>query len=241
LDWTTTDSVPPAEPEAQPLPAPPGKSLLREVIETILLTVLIYVAVNFATGRFRIEGSSMEPSMHPNQYVLVDKVTYMLTAPQRGDVVVFNYPLATERDFIKRVIGLPGETISISSGVVSINGEPLAEPYIAAAPNYNNTWALGPDEYFVLGDNRNSSSDSHTWGPLHRQYLIGRAIFVYWPPTLWGLVPHYTYAATPPPAATQSQSATSTAPGGFPATTPPGTGYPAGATPVPVLPATAYP
>jgi signal peptidase I len=103
LDWTTTDGAPPpAEPEAAPLPAPPGKSLLREIIETVLLTVIIYIAVNFATGRFRIEGSSMEPSMHPNQYVLVDKVTYMLSDPQRGDVVVFNYPLATERDFIRR-------------------------------------------------------------------------------------------------------------------------------------------
>ena len=69
--------------------------MLREIIETILLTVIIYVAVNFGTGRFRIEGSSMEPSMHPNQYVLVDKVTYRLTAPKRGDVIVFNYPLAT--------------------------------------------------------------------------------------------------------------------------------------------------
>jgi signal peptidase I len=132
--------------------------------------------------------------MHPNQYVLVDKVSYMLGDPQRGDVVVFNYPLATERDFIKRVIGLPGETVTISAGQVYINGEVLEEPYIAAPPAYENSWTLGPDQYFVLGDNRNSSSDSHSWGPLDRQYLIGRAVFVYWPPTLWGLVPHFTYA-----------------------------------------------
>jgi signal peptidase I len=180
-----------------PLEPAPGKSLLREIIETILLTVIIYVAVNFATGRFRIEGSSMEPSMHPNQYVLVDKISYMLGEPQRGDVVVFNYPLATERDFIKRVIGLPGETVTIEGGVVSINGQPLEEPYISAPPMYSNSWTLAADEYFVLGDNRNSSSDSHSWGPLQQQYLIGRAIFVYWPPTLWGLVPHYTYAESP--------------------------------------------
>lgn len=200
MSFTTTES-PPSPPPAEVLPVPPapGKGLLREVIETILLTVLIYVAVNFGTGRFRIEGSSMEPSMHPNQYVLVDKVSYMLGDPQRGDVVVFNYPLATERDFIKRVIGLPGETVSIAGGVVTINGQPLDEPYISAPPVYENTWTLGSDEYFVLGDNRNSSSDSHSWGPLARHYLIGRAIFVYWPPTLWGLVPHYTYASTPTP------------------------------------------
>jgi signal peptidase I len=193
----TTNSPAEAGAEAVPLEPAPGKSLLREIIETILLTVIIYVAVNFATGRFRIEGSSMEPSMHPNQYVLVDKLSYMLGDPQRGDVVVFNYPLATERDFIKRVIGLPGEMVTVEAGVVSINGQPLEEPYISAPPMYSNAWTLGPDEYFVLGDNRNSSSDSHSWGPLHQQYLIGRAIFVYWPPTLWGLVPHYTYAESP--------------------------------------------
>jgi signal peptidase I len=175
----------------------PGKSLLREIIETVLLTVLIYLSVNFATGRFRIEGSSMEPSMHPNQYVLVDKLSYMIGNPKRGDVVVFNYPLATERDFIKRVIGLPGETVTVQGGVVSIDGKPLDEPYISAPPDYDNTWTLGPNEYFVLGDNRNSSLDSHSWGPLDRHYLIGRAVFVYWPPSLWGLVPHYSYAGVP--------------------------------------------
>lgn len=189
---TSPDSL-----EGEALPAPPasGKSLLREIIETVLLTVLIYVAVNFATGRFRIEGSSMEPSMHPDQYVLVDKLSYMLGDPQRGDVIVFNYPQATERDFIKRVIGLPGETVAVRGGVVYVNDQALEEPYISAPPTYENTWTMGADEYFVLGDNRNSSSDSHAWGPLDRQYLIGRAILVYWPPDLWGTVPHHTYAA----------------------------------------------
>ena len=166
-------------------------------MSTVLLTVLIYAGVNFATGRFRVEGDSMQPNLHPEQYVLVDKISYRLGQPRRGDIVVFQYPLATERDFIKRVIGLPGETVTVPGGAVSINGQPLNEPYIAAPPAYNNTWTLGPDQYFVLGDNRNNSSDSHNWGPLNRQYLIGRAVFVYWPPDGWGLVPHYTYASTP--------------------------------------------
>jgi signal peptidase I len=183
----------------EPAPAPSQlsfKSLLREIIETIILTVLIYAVVNFATGRFKVEGSSMEPSVHPNQYVLVDKISYRLGSPQRGDVVVFNYPLATERDFIKRVIGLPGETVTVASGVVSVNGQPLTEPYIAAPPVSAGTWQLGANEYFVMGDNRNNSSDSRSWGPLERKYLIGKAVLTYWPPTNWGLVPHYTYASS---------------------------------------------
>jgi signal peptidase I len=211
------------EGEALPAPAPSGKSLLREIIETVLLTVLIYVAVNFATGRFRIEGSSMEPSMHPNQYVLVDKLSYMLGDPKRGDVIVFNYPQATDRDFIKRVIGLPGETVAVRGGVVYVNDVPLDEPYISAPPTYESTWTLGPNEYFVLGDNRNSSSDSHAWGPLARHYFIGRAVLVYWPPDLWGTVPHYTYAAD---LAASTPAAAATAPPGT--ALPLETAYPAG-------------
>jgi signal peptidase I len=181
---------------AEPAPAPtPFRSLLREILETILLTAIIYAAVNFATGRFRVEGDSMQPTMHPDQYVLIDKISYMLGEPQRGDVVVFHYPFDPQRDFIKRVIGLPGETIAIRGGVVHVNGQPLEEPYISGPPAYENTWTLGPEQYFVLGDNRNSSSDSHSWGPLDRQYLIGKAILVYWPPPMWGLVPHYSYAS----------------------------------------------
>jgi signal peptidase I len=184
-------------PPAAPSPARYG-ALAREIIETVLLTALIYAAVNFATGRFRVEGDSMQPTLHPDQYVLIDKVSYRLNPPQRGDVVVFRYPLDPTRDFIKRVIGLPGETVAVANGVVTVNGQPLDEPYIAAPPNYVNNWSLGPDQYFVLGDNRNSSSDSHSWGPLERGHLIGKAVFVYWPPTNWGLVTHYTYASSIP-------------------------------------------
>jgi len=189
----STDSP---ETEIIPPPSFSGKSLVREILETILLTVVIYFAVNFATGRFRVEGNSMQPNMHPDQYVLIDKVSYMIGNPQRGDIIVFHYPLGPERDFIKRVIGLPGETVSVSGHMVRINGEPLPEPYISTPPEYEGSWTMGDDQFFVLGDNRNSSSDSHSWGPLDRSFMIGKAIFIYWPPTLWGLVPHYTYASS---------------------------------------------
>ena len=199
MEASLTAPAPGAETDAKPAGQPrlSLKALLREIVETVILTVIIYAAVNFATGRFKVEGYSMEPSVHPNQYVLVDKITYRLGHPQRGDVVVFNYPRATERDFIKRIIGLPGETISIANGVVSVNGQPLTEPYIAAPPVAGGIWTLEPNQYFVMGDNRNNSSDSRSWGPLDRKYLIGKAVVTYWPPENWGLVPHYAYANTP--------------------------------------------
>ena len=130
----TLPSVPATGPEVEAVPTtpptsrPPWRVILREIIETILLTALIYIGVNLATGRFKVEGSSMEPSFHPEQYVLVDKVSYRLGAPQRGDVVVFQYPQATDRDFIKRIIGLPGETVDIHDGLVYVSGQSLEEP-----------------------------------------------------------------------------------------------------------------
>jgi signal peptidase I len=182
---------------AEPVAAPgPGRRVLREIIETVVLTIVIYAAVNFATGRFRIESISMAPNLQPGQYVIVDKLSYRFGSPQRGDVVVFQYPLAPDKDYIKRIIALPGETISIANGVVIVGGQALAEPYIASLPLQGGTWTLGPDQYFVMGDNRNNSSDSRSWGPLARQYLIGKAVLVYWPPPGWGWVPHYTYASS---------------------------------------------
>jgi signal peptidase I len=191
------DPAPAAEPVAKEPAQFSLKAVLREVLETIVLTVVIYAVVNFATGRFKVEGSSMEPSVLPNEYVLVDKLSYLIGQPRRGDVVVFNYPLATERDFIKRIMALPGETITLAGGVVSIDGRPLTEPYIAAPPASGGTWKLGPNQYFVMGDNRNNSSDSRSWGPLDRKYLIGKALLTYWPPQAWSLMPHVTYASTP--------------------------------------------
>jgi signal peptidase I len=192
LSFSTTPNSADALPVSPTTPR--VKSLLREIVETIFLTVVVYAGVNFGTGRFRVESISMEPNLEPGHYILVDKVSYLLGDPRRGDVVVFQYPLATEKDYIKRVIGLPGETVAIANGVVSVNGQPLDEPYVAATPNYASTWTLGADQYFVLGDNRNNSSDSHVWGPLERKYIIGKTLLIYWPPKMWGLLAHYAYA-----------------------------------------------
>jgi signal peptidase I len=175
-----------------------ARAFLREIVETVLLTIVIYAVVNFATGRYRVEGDSMLPTVHPNEYVLLDKVSYRLREPERGEIVVFHYPFDRERDFIKRIVGLPGETVQVANGTVTVNGERLDEPYISAPPTYTNTWTVGPNEYFVLGDNRNNSSDSHSWGMLKREFLVGRAMVVYWPMDAWRLVDHFDYAAAAP-------------------------------------------
>jgi signal peptidase I len=170
---------------------------MREMVETLLLTLLIFLAIRTLIQNFRIEGTSMRPNLHNGQYLIVNKLVYYLHPPERGDVVVFHYPNNRNRDFIKRVIGLPGEKVEIRGEHVLIDGEELDEPYALHESSY--AWGpqrMGEGEYFVLGDNRNSSSDSHNWGPLQRDDIIGKAWISYWPPRYLGLVPHYSYAAS---------------------------------------------
>jgi signal peptidase I len=173
---------------------PRRSNLLREIIETVLLTAIIFLIVNTATGRFRIEGQSMEPNLHDGEYVLIDKVSYALHPPERGDVIVFVRP--GEKDYIKRVIGLPGDTVEVRGGQVIVNGIVLDEPYLNQPMNTNVTARqVEPGHYFVMGDNRNNSSDSRSFGPIPANSIVGRAWLVYWPPADWSAVPHYTYAA----------------------------------------------
>jgi signal peptidase I len=176
--------------------APKHRSnLLREIIETALLTAIIFLVVNTVTGRFRIEGSSMEPNLHDGEYVIIDRVSYVLHSPERGDVIVFTPPVG-DKDYIKRIIGLPGDTVEVRNSQVIVNGITLSEPYLNASTNYvMSPQTIAPGHYFVLGDNRNNSSDSHAFGAIVQSAIVGRAWFVYWPPTDWGTVPHYTYAA----------------------------------------------
>ncbi len=188
-------------PESLPQPAKPSwwsnlGSALRELAETLILTLVIFLVIRFAVQNFRIEGLSMEPNFHDGQYLFVNKLLYMLQPPQRGDVVVFVPPNNNSRDFIKRVIGLPGDRIEIRSGAVFINGEALNETYPLNPASYSTgSLVVPPDEYFVLGDNRNYSSDSHSWGTVSKKSIIGKAWFSYWPPQMMGLVPDYTSAA----------------------------------------------
>ncbi len=190
-------SVEPApDPLADAAPRKNWGRVIRELAETLILTLVVFLFIRFALPNFRIEGFSMEPNFHDGQYLFVNKLEYMLHPPQRGDVIVFLPPSSTTRDFIKRVIALPGERVEIVDGVVLINGIKLDEPYPTNFGTYSYGPAVvGPDEYFVLGDNRNNSSDSHTWGTLPDKKIIGKAWISYWPPQLIGFVQTYTYAA----------------------------------------------
>jgi signal peptidase I len=176
---------------APPDPAAPRFSLFRETVETILLAAIIFLLVNAATGRFSLDGPSMQPTLHRGEYVIVSRLSYKLHPPERGDVIVFQRP---EGMRIKRVIGLPGETVEIRQGQVFVDGQSVPESYVKHPGSYSMApRIMGSDEYFVLGDNRNNSSDSHNWGPVPFGEIDGKAWVIYWPPQDWGLIPHYSY------------------------------------------------
>lgn len=161
------------------------RSFIRELLEMAILTLAIFLIVRVALQNFKVEGESMLPTLHNNEYILVNKVDYMLHSPHRGDIVVFKAVPAGEpdRDFIKRVIGLPGEMVAVRNGHIFINGKQLRENFQHAIPTYTFSQQRVPKgSYFVLGDNRNNSEDSHLWKWLPRNDIIGKAWISYWPP-----------------------------------------------------------
>ena len=169
--------------------------ILREVGITILIAVAVFVCLRLTVQSYTVVMSSMEPNFQDGDCLMVNKVSYRSSGPQRGEVIIFDPPFSSEYPYIKRVIGLPGETVEIKDGKVSINGTPLEEDeYIMAPPNYTMPATEVPeDEYLVLGDNRNNSNDSHNSWTVPRDNIIGRAWFTYWPPSKLGVVKHYSY------------------------------------------------
>jgi signal peptidase I len=154
---------------------------LWEILQTLLMAIILYFLIDTVVGRVRVENISMQPTLHEGQFILVNKLAYRLGDFQRGDVIVFHYPRNPEEDYIKRVIGLPGDSLVIENGQVLVNGQVLEEPYIASPPQYANNWEVPEGEVFVLGDNRNQSSDSHSWGFVPVEYVVGKALVIYWP------------------------------------------------------------
>ncbi len=174
------------------------KRFLLETLETLILAVVIFMTINLISVRVRVDGFSMQPTLEDGNYVLVNRLAYLWSEPRRGDVIVFRPPMYPEenfweraigfpaveeryQDYIKRVIGLPDERVKIEGGVVYVNGISLSEPYLKFKPSYTGEWEVPSDTLFVLGDNRNHSSDSHAWGFVPLKNVIGRAELVYWP------------------------------------------------------------
>jgi signal peptidase I len=176
--------------------------LIREVIEMAVLTVLMFLIVQLAVQNYFVEGTSMEPNLHDQERILVDKWTYLFHSPDRGDVIVFIAPPDPTQDYVKRIIAIPGDTLTIKNTIVKVDGVTLQEPYIdpklQGNPYFNNViynMVIPPGKYFVLGDNRNGSSDSRDWGFVPRENIIGRAALVYWPfgEDNYGLLPNESF------------------------------------------------
>lgn len=160
-------------------------------METILLAAILFLLINGISARVRVEGFSMVPSLQDGEFVLVNRLAYRIGQPQRGDIIVFHHPTdQNQEDLIKRVIGLPGDEVKVQDGAVYVNGTRLVETYIAAPPAYIDQRIVPEDSLYVLGDNRNNSSDSHAWGFVPFKDVIGKAVFIYWPLKELAMIQH---------------------------------------------------
>lgn len=157
-------------------------STIREILQTAVISLFIFLFVYLILVQpHRVKGDSMLPNFYDGELLLTEKVSYRFDKPQRGDVIVFAAPYPRKVDFIKRVIGLPGDTVEIVEGSIFINGKKLRETYETQSTQGNINIKLGEDQYYVLGDNRNSSSDSRSFGAINKKAIKGRAWLVYWP------------------------------------------------------------
>ena len=156
------------------------RQVIRDVLGAISLFIAVFLALHFSIQNFRIDGASMSPTLEDEQHVLISRLSN--ASPGYGDVIAFSYPLDPTRDFMKRVIGVPGDSIEVNRGQVIRNGMPLAEPYVVNEDKLTISPVKVPEgSYFVLGDNRPASSDSRSWGFVHEEHIIGRAWLSYWP------------------------------------------------------------
>ena len=228
----------PAEPPAPAAAAAPAvptrgrarlRTVARELLETLLLGLLVFLAVRATVHHYRVDGSSMYPALEDGEFLLVNSLAYsridlaalarwvpgwepgppaeryLFGSPQRGDIVVFHHPSGVHRDLVKRIIGLPGETIELRQGTVYIDGRPLLEPYLAGAEPAVGDMApvrIPPGAYFVMGDNRNHSQDSRVLGPIPADRIVGKAFLTWWPRDRFGPAPNAAprFAAAESPA-----------------------------------------
>ena len=186
--------------EPQPPPthdADTGRSAISAAVgwlrDLMLALIILVLVIQFVYRPVKVEGTSMMPSLEDQDRIFINKFIYQFGMGNvgRGDTVVFSYPGDPSKSYIKRVIGLPGDRVAVTEGVVSVNGAKLDEPYVPAAfrdaQSVNET-VIPEDCYYVLGDHRSSSNDSRAWGPVHRRHIFGKAVFVYWPLDKMGLI-----------------------------------------------------
>ena len=191
LEQETQAQVPqPAEEAAN------WKRFLLDIFETLALAVILFVGINAVSARVRVDGNSMLPTLENGEFVLVSKLSYTFGDFSRGDIIVFHFPLNPEEELIKRVIGLPGDRVSVRGGQVYVNDNLLDEAYTTQPPNYSGDWVVTEDHLFVLGDNRNNSNDSKDWGLLPHENVVGKAVLIYWPPPLWDVLDHPEVSAS---------------------------------------------
>lgn len=172
-------------PAAEPDPAPQLRRELRGWTRDLAVALgLALVIIIFLYQPVKVEGTSMNPLLSDQERIFINKFIYHFEPIDRGDVVVFWYPLDRSKSFIKRIVGLPGETVEIRFGRVYVNGKELPDQFVPPSYLDGSTYGpieITPDEYFVMGDHRDSSNDSRVFGPVPRQYIYGKAVFAYWP------------------------------------------------------------
>lgn len=186
------------------------RTLIRELFETVILALLIFLVLHISVQNFQVQGPSMQPTLTEGAYVLVNKLVYMrihpkqlagflpfvdveeeqtlfaFHPPRRGEVIIFRYPRDITRDFVKRVVGLPGDTVELKGGQLFVNNVAVEEPYITRPDTRSVAPTVVPeDSYFVLGDNRRVSNDSRDWGPVPTDNIVGRAWVSFWPLDRW--------------------------------------------------------
>jgi signal peptidase I len=165
------------------------RAWVRDVVISVVIAAIVIV---FLYQPVKVEGTSMMPWLTDQERIFVNKFVYRLGDIQRGDIVVFWFPLDPSKSYIKRVIGLPGDSVEIDRGVVIVNGQPIAEPYVPEQYRDYTSYPpkpVEPDHYYVLGDHRNASNDSRQWGTVERRRIYGKAVFVYWPLEKFGVIP----------------------------------------------------
>ena len=185
----------------------------REVVEAVVLALIVFLVIQTGVRNFKVEGASMQPTLHGGQFLLVNKLVYFkldtarisrivpfwkvdrssqrfaLRPPNRGEVIVFHYPRDVTKDFVKRVVGLPGETVEVREGTTYIDGQPIDEPYLTTTDRSSSKLVLlDREEYYVMGDNRRGSNDSRNWGPVPEANILGKVWFVYWPVSNWQVI-----------------------------------------------------